>query len=686
MATDLTSNYSIPFPKPGDPVNVAGDMEDLATRIDDVLYSKTSNNFINTFSAPQIVEILTDPVGITPVPSAFRVTQSGTGAALLVTVDGNPGLSPFIIDNSGNVGVGKTSPSVKLDVVGDSTFTGTVTANLFSGSGASLTTLNGSNISSGTVADARIASSIARLSSPNFTGTPLAPTATVDTNTTQIATTAYVVGQGYAKLISPSLTTPSLGVATATSINGTTIPTSKTLLITDNIGSSVQAWDADLDSIAAIAGTSGFLKKTAANTWSLDNPVTSVAMTVPTGLSVTPSSVTTTGTFAISLATGYSIPTTASQATWDTAYADRNKWDGGSTGLVAATGRASLGATTVGNNIFTLTDPSAISYVRISATNTVTAASASTIKTDLSLNNVENTALSTWAGTTNITTLGTIGTGTWNASTISVGRGGTGATTFTANGVLLGNTTSAISATSAGTADQVLRVPAAGGAPAFGAIDISKSAAITGTLSVTNGGTGITSLGTGIATALGTNVGTAGSVVVNGGVLGTPSSGTLTNATGLPVSTGISGLGTGVATLLAAAPSGGTSLAGTSNTTFSGTTNIAVANITSYAKYAAAGLTAPITANTYTVLDTDTFIVFNMGGSASVTFPTASSYTGRMLYLKNLSTTKLPTSASTNIVPIAGGTATQTLFSSLAAGKFTILVSNGTAWEIMAQN
>lgn len=63
--------------------------------------------------------------------------------------------------------------------------------------------------------------------------------------------------------------------------------------------------------------------------------------------------------------------------------------------------------------------------------------------------------------------------------------------------------------------------------------------------------TGVSGLGTGVATALGVNVGTAGSPVVNGGALGTPSSGTLTSATGLPVSTGISGLGTGVATFLA---------------------------------------------------------------------------------------------------------------------------------------
>jgi len=45
-------------------------------------------------------------------------------------------------------------------------------------------------------------------------------------------------------------------------------------------------------------------------------------------------------------------------------------------------------------------------------------------------------------------------------------------------------------------------------------------------------GTGISGLGTGVATALAVNVGSAGAPVVNGGVLGTPSSGTVTNLTG----------------------------------------------------------------------------------------------------------------------------------------------------------
>jgi hypothetical protein len=51
-------------------------------------------------------------------------------------------------------------------------------------------------------------------------------------------------------------------------------------------------------------------------------------------------------------------------------------------------------------------------------------------------------------------------------------------------------------------------------------------------LPIANGGTGLTALGTGVQTAIGVNVGTAGSFVVNGGALGTPSSGTVTNLTG----------------------------------------------------------------------------------------------------------------------------------------------------------
>ena len=51
--------------------------------------------------------------------------------------------------------------------------------------------------------------------------------------------------------------------------------------------------------------------------------VTSVAMTTPTGLTVTGSPITTAGTLAVGLESGYSIPTDANQALWTTAYNDK---------------------------------------------------------------------------------------------------------------------------------------------------------------------------------------------------------------------------------------------------------------------------------------------------------------------------------------------------------------------------
>jgi len=92
------------------------------------------------------------------------------------------------------------------------------------------------------------------------------------------------------------------------------------------------------------------------------------------------------------------------------------------------------------------------------------------------------------------------------SGTLGVSNGGTGANTLASNGVLLGNGTSAVQATVAGTANQVLRVPSGGGAPAFGAINLASTSAVTGTLPIANGGTGQTAFASGILKSDGTNL------------------------------------------------------------------------------------------------------------------------------------------------------------------------------------
>ena len=56
---------------------------------------------------------------------------------------------------------------------------------------------------------------------------------------------------------------------------------------------------------------------------------------------------------------------------WSTAYQEARQWDGGNTNLTASTGRVSLGATTIGDNMFTLANPGAITFPRFNADNTI---------------------------------------------------------------------------------------------------------------------------------------------------------------------------------------------------------------------------------------------------------------------------------------------------------------------------
>ena len=91
---------------------------------------------------------------------------------------------------------------------------------------------------------------------------------------------------------------------------------------------------------------------------------------------------------------------------------------------------------------------------------------------------------------------------------LKVAKGGTGLASGTSGGVLAFTATGTLASSTALTASALVIGGGAGAAPST------------------------TTTGTGVVTALGVNTGSAGAFVVNGGALGTPSGGTVTNLTG----------------------------------------------------------------------------------------------------------------------------------------------------------
>ena len=104
------------------------------------------------------------------------------------------------------------------------------------------------------------------------------------------------------------------------------------------------------------------------------------------------------------------------------------------------------------------------------------------------LGNVENTALSTWAGSTNLTTLGTIATGTWNATAIGTTKGGTGLTSYTSGDILYASASDTLAKLAKGSNGQILTL--ASGLPSW------ADAPITLPTQTGNGGKYLTTDGT----------------------------------------------------------------------------------------------------------------------------------------------------------------------------------------------
>ena len=87
-----------------------------------------------------------------------------------------------------------------------------------------------------------------------------------------------------------------------------------------------------------------------------------------------------------------------------------------------------------------------------------------------------------YVGQTSITTLGTVSTGTWTATTIAADHGGTGTVTNTLHGVLIGQGASAVAATSAGSTGQLLQSKGASTDPNWTTATYPATATGTGTL------------------------------------------------------------------------------------------------------------------------------------------------------------------------------------------------------------
>ena len=252
--------------------------------------------------------------------------------------------------------------------------------------------------------------------------------------------------------------------------------------------------------------------------------------------------------------------------------------NGGTGSTTASAARTSLGATTVGNNLFTLTNPSAVTFPRLNADNTVSALDASTFRTAIGAGTSSTTGTVTSVAATvpaflsvsgsPITSSGTLAL-TYSGTALPVANGGTGSTTAqTAVNTLAGAVTSGSYLRGNGT-NVVMSAIQAADVPTLNQNTTGTSANVTGVVAAANGGTGQSSYAVGdivyasTTTALSKLADVAtGNALISGGVGVAPSygkvgltthiSGTLpianggTNGTATPTAGGVI-VGTGTA-------------------------------------------------------------------------------------------------------------------------------------------
>lgn len=425
------------------------------------------------------------------------------------------------------------------------------------------------------------------------------------------------------------------------------------------IGTNVQAYDADLAAIAGLAGASGFLKKTAVDTWSLD---TSTYLTGNQSITFS-GDASGSGTTAVSLTLANS---------------------GATAGTYRSVTVDAKGRVTAGTNPTTLSGYGITDAQPLDADLTAIAGLAGTSGF------LKKTAADTWSLDTgtyltsnqSITLSGDVsGSGSTAISvtlaTVTAAKGGTGQTSYAVGDLLYASTTTALSKLADVATGNALISGGVGVAPSYGKIGLTTH--VSGTLPVGNGGTGLTTYAVGdlvYASASGTLASLAdvatGNALISGGVGVAPSYGKigLTTHVSGTLAVGNGGTGASTAGITAFNNITGYTAAGATGTT---STNLVFSTSPSLTTPALAGetfsttnnVTAGTNAQGQGALTSDYNVITTATANPSgVTLPTATQ--GRRVVIVNKGAN------SVNVYPATGGA-----IDALAANAAIALPVNG---------